>query len=304
MLKEYKKVKHIFKRPKAHVYFGFWATPTWLINLEQWILNYMNTHDENDKSLKFRLAKFIDKLFNKSSNPFLPVWRRGHSFRLFKKHQTYHYDQSSRGYVWNEEFANKLKKWHLSWLKPEYELPLWLTFYIFSFDMIWKWKFDDVRYEYPPQWTIVLFNISFSICWTQPESKDGWDLTYWEGILNYTYKYLEKLDGKQVDTLSQIIGLSDYCGYWGGCADDKFTWVVQPDYIRNKYFAEQLKKHQDMKEKDVRERKAKITCPKCGAKMKCDDTKMLTTLPPQYEYTCPKCGEIKYLDEIIETWYL
>ena len=34
--------------------------------------------------------------------------------------------------VWNRDFRKKLKKWHLNWIKPYYQLPIWLSFYIFN----------------------------------------------------------------------------------------------------------------------------------------------------------------------------
>ena len=297
MLKEYKKVKKIFKHPQVHLFFGFWQTPSWVIKLEQWLIN--NSDKEN--TFKYRAAKVLDKIFGRYANPCLPIWRRGNTFRLFSNHQTYSFDQNNRGYVWQPDFQEKLNKWHLSWLKPSYELPIWLSAYFFSFDMMWKWKYDDVRYEFPPQITFMLFNLSFSIWWTQPKTNEGgYDTMYWESILNYTYKYLDTLKGKSVDMASQLIGLSDYCGCWSSWDKNdnvQYTWTVQPSYIRNKEYARILKEHQDMKEAEIRQKAEDLKCPKCGAKVKLDEGIVLTSLPPKYQYTCPKCGEVKYLDK-------
>ena len=35
-------------------------------------------------------------------------------------------------------------------------------------------------------------------------------------------------------------------------------------------------------------------CPNCGATMVRDESKVLTSIPPQYQYICPKCGQIEY----------
>ena len=129
--------------------------------------------------------------------------------------------------------------------------------------MCWKWKYDEVRYEFPPQMTIMLFNISFSIWWKKPKNSGGYDEHYWESILNYTYKYLETIKGKPVDMMSQLIGLSDYCGCWTSLAkDDKveYIWTLQPSYLKNKEYARKLKEHQDMKEAEMRQ-KQKIKVP-------------------------------------------
>lgn len=256
MLKEYKKVKKIFRRPQVHIYFGFWQMPSWVIKIKQWMIK----NADNKHTFKFRVVKFINDIFGRDSNPCLPVWRRGNSIKLFSKYQTYSFDQNNRSLVWEQEFKDKLNKWHLSWLKPYYELPLWLSVYFFKFDMCWKWKYNDVRYEFPPQITLVLFNISFSIWWNKPKNSGGYDDHYWESILNYTYKYLDTLKGKSVDIMSQLIGLSDYCGCWTSFGkDDKveYIWTLQPSYLKNKEYARALKEHQDMKEKEFENKKIK-----------------------------------------------
>lgn len=38
----------------------------------------------------------------------------------------------------------------------------------------------------------------------------------------------------------------------------------------------------------------KYRCPKCGGGMRKDLTKVLTSLPPKYEYECDKCGHVEY----------
>ena len=99
--------------------------------------------------------------------------------------------------VWNRDIRKKLKKWHLSWIKPRYQLPIWLSFHIFNHDVGWKTKWDETRYEWPPQFTIVFFGLAFSIWLSAPEtavknlSQDG----YWEGVIDYGfYKDEENFD--------------------------------------------------------------------------------------------------------------
>ena len=131
-------------------------------------------------------------------------------------------------------------------------------------------------------------------------------MMYWETILNYNYKYIDELRGKSVDILSQIIGLSDYCGYWLSWKEDgtrTYIWNLSPEYLRNRKYAEILAQHQAMKEKEIEEKHKKITCPKCGRTMVCDEDKVLLSSPPQYEYKCPHCGETKYLfEKITNIW--
>ena len=90
-------------------------------------------------------------------------------------------------YAWNRNIRLKLRKFGLSWIPPVIQLPMWLSFHIFNHDMIWKTKFEDYRFEFPPQFTIVFFGISLSFWLQAPVDKDdpfGY-YSYWESILWY-----------------------------------------------------------------------------------------------------------------------
>ena len=87
--------------------------------------------------------------------------------------------------VWRRDIRKKLKKYHLSWLRPTIELPRFFSFHIFNRDVMTKYKYDDIVYEFPPQFTIVLFGLSFSWWLTAPKSDDCFDDAYWETMINY-----------------------------------------------------------------------------------------------------------------------
>ena len=107
--------------------------------------------------------------------PNLPVSHRGPLIRLFPKHHTL--------YKWDKDFKEKHPIF-TKYFKPCYELPIWLTFNIFNRDICWKTKWGDYRFEYPGQFTIVFFGLSFSVWNTCPvENSDDED--YWEAILHY-----------------------------------------------------------------------------------------------------------------------
>ena len=178
MWNTYNKVKHKFKKPKLHWRLGLW---------------------KND--------------------PCLPVWRRGPEIRLGKYRKNYycqngvtHYksgvsywtDNNGKQheipcwaisshkvpckYAWNRDIRIKLRKWGLGWIPPVIQLPMWLSFYIFNHDMVWKTKFEDYRFEFPPQFTIVFFGISLSFWLNAPEGVYNpiWsNCSYWESILWY-----------------------------------------------------------------------------------------------------------------------
>lgn len=55
-----------------------------------------------------------------------------------------------------------------------------------SFDLIWKWKFDDIRHESNPRIELSFFNkIHFTWEFTYNDNMDG--LMVWEAILGYLY---------------------------------------------------------------------------------------------------------------------
>ena len=127
-------------------------------------------------------------------SPLLPVWRRGNKIKLYKR-----YDEIKEirdKFTFRYEWSDIGKKSHpvLSKIfkKPIYTLPVWLSVYIFNHDLIWKTKYNDYRFEFPPQFCIVMFGWSLNI-WlvapkcNYPESAKTFttDDDYWESMLWY-----------------------------------------------------------------------------------------------------------------------
>lgn len=178
MWNTYNKVKHKFKKPELHWRFGLWK------------------HD-----------------------PCLPIWRRGPEIRLGKPRKHFYHPQNTCSikigvsyctdnngkqreipcyamsnhkfpckYAWHRDIRIKLRKWGLGWVSPVIQLPIWLSFHVFNYDLIWKTKFEDYRFEFPPQFTIVFFGISLSFWLNAPEGiyTPIWsNCNYWESILWY-----------------------------------------------------------------------------------------------------------------------
>lgn len=225
LFKTYNKAKGVFVRPKVKIHFGRWI-----------------------------------------NSPGLPVWRRGGWVTLAKSHQYYtpnstvwiktgskgdkrpdgsaitcetytpirhKLPKGSQLGVWRRDIRKKLRKWRLGWLRPVYILPTWLAFYIFNYDVIYKWKYDSIRYEYPPQFTIVFFGLALTIT-LQPPLEDEHDSmdSYWESLLAFLYQ--EECGKSVTKTLH-------YCGQWTGYQPDggKIRWFqLRKSHIQPKYHVE------------------------------------------------------------------
>lgn len=97
--------------------------------------------------------------------------------------------------VWNRNIRKKLKKLHLSWLPTRIKLPNWMKFGIDNFEMGWKTKFSEYRFEYPPVFSIIFFGLCLEFWLVNPADKNAYDDDYWEAILYYMqYKDLNKTD--------------------------------------------------------------------------------------------------------------
>lgn len=174
----YNKVKHFFKKPKLHWKFGLWkhdpCLPIWRhglhINLGKYRKHYYCPN--NCIQVKTGVSYWTDCKENQ---------REISSYSIFKH-------KLPCKYAWNKDIRLKLRKYHLSWIPPVIQLPLWCSFYIFNHDLIWKTKYEDYRFEYPPQFTIVFFGISLSF-WVQAPVEDVGNTfsyySYWESILWY-----------------------------------------------------------------------------------------------------------------------
>lgn len=228
----YNKVKKVFIKPKLHCKFGLWRNdhclPVWrrgptirifsnkFIYKHSYIVrNWVNIteYKKGDKMKNGEIAKWNIGTFNQHKLPGnLKDWDR----------------------VWNRDFRNKLKKWHLNWIKPSYQLPIFFAFHIFNHDFYWKtkWTSYDFRYEYPPQFTIVAFGLSLSF-WLKFPGNDAFNEDqYWEGILHYLY-------GKRPLELKSAISA---CSKWERIlpgTDMKYShWGFEKIFLKPEYWKE------------------------------------------------------------------
>lgn len=188
-----------------------------------------------DIFIKPKFKFFIGKWRNEGN---LPVWRRGNLLK-FAKYGEYT-DKWNYAKLESCEWNLIGKKNHpiLSKLvKPIYELPLWLSFYIFNSDIMYKtkWSEDDYRYEYPAHFTIVFFGLCFSItAYISVEDEDDWLVndSYWESLLTYAhYKDLEKTN--------------DACGWYNRPGEKGFRFKFNPKFLKKQEDRDKLKEIQD-----------------------------------------------------------
>jgi len=172
------------------------------------------------------------------NSPGLPVWRRGPIIRLGKYSKDYRESTDNKHlyipeYEWTESYKTR-HPFIAKHFKPTYKLPIWLSFHVFNFDVMWKTKYDSYRYEFPGQFTIVLFGFAFTwwnVCSIVPEDgkwpdNDG----YWESILWY--------NEAKANGMSDIEALKFASRHAGaiiknlGKDDEKNEWRMLPEYIR------------------------------------------------------------------------
>lgn len=225
LYKTYNLVKDIFAKPKLHFYFGKWINdPTLPVWRRGPIIYLFKNRDKKAYQIKsMHYVKTGSKTCTRDDGTEyqIPVYNES-THKL--PHGIKNWD-----YVWRSDIRKKLKKWHLSWIKPTIQLPIWLSFHIFNYDVMWKTKYDDFRYEFPPQFTIVFFGLSFSWWLTSPKSdKDdyGCDDFYWETILDYLYAYNKDF----VKTIKSKGYMTRYSK-----DDVSYFWTVRPEYVNQKY---------------------------------------------------------------------
>jgi hypothetical protein len=149
--------------------------------------------------------------------------------------------------VWNSNIRRKLRKWHLSWIPPVIFLPWWMVCCIRDLDVRWKPKYDDVRYEFPPIFSIRMFGLSLTFSLHAP-SKDelSMDDHYWEAILTYIHS----------DKKYSMQELIEACGTWTKYKDGNeyaTYFALRPEYIRKERLEEYYAAVSEIKAKKNKE---------------------------------------------------
>lgn len=225
----WEKVKGIFVKPSLKVYFGKWKNdpnlPVWrrgptiyLCPRKKLIKNCYILRDSvsvvvGTKKMNLGSKEYEAKIYE------------------FSRH-TLPEGLASGDYIWNRHIRKKLKKWHLGWIKPVVCLPSWMRFKILNFDVGWKTKFNEVRYEFPPQLSFVGFGLSLTFTLHSPVTCTYcYDDTYWESIL--IHLYMNK-SGELKNTIEEA-------GIWHRLEENVYYFATRPTYIvpdkQDEYYA-------------------------------------------------------------------
>lgn len=138
-------------------------------------------------------------------------------------------------YEWRPEIQEKLNRLHLGWLKPRYRwdwVPWWFKCDIRCMDVMWKTKYDSIRFERAPYFQLIIFGWSINCIMTWGSTSEDFimDDHYWESLLSYKYDY-------DCNLTKTVI----FEGRWQRHTKDKgkeYYFQVQPDYINDEYLNE------------------------------------------------------------------
>lgn len=93
----------------------------------------------------------------------------------------------------NMPMIRRCKNWIIKSFNNYYWLSIGLPFAIKKVSLGWKWKYDDIRYEWSPSFQIYFFYWQFCIFWESPDISVS-SCTYYEMYLNYKKKYHENIE--------------------------------------------------------------------------------------------------------------
>lgn len=246
LYKTYNKAKDVFVKPKLHWKFGLWKNdpclpvwrrgPVWRIGKEKCWYNNGNCYEvKNRETICIGL---IHTTLNGEPYTYKNYgW--GATHKLPGKLKT-------GNLVWDRKYR---KKWWAKIIPPRINFPMLFSFHIFNKDVTWKtkWTEYDIRYEFPPQFTIVFFGLSLSF-WLNPEIQDkdteSFD-HYWEGLLSYLY-------GKYKGDLIQTV-ISQGC--WTRYKEDgnDTYFAISKNYIKPEYwdqYEEAIELYNELKDKN------------------------------------------------------
>lgn len=232
LYKTYNKAKEVFVKPQLHWRFGIWkhdpCLPVWRRG-PIWHLGG-STYKSNAKCYQISNTHHI------KTHCAGDVAEDGTIYK-YDYYETIKHKLPGKlkngDLVWKRKYRQLFRKFGLNIAKSSIRFPIWLSFHIFNYDVFWKTKWDeyDFRYEFPPQFTIVMFGLSLSF-WLNPKCKLETDSPdhYWESLLTYIY-------GKNAGDLIQTVA---DCGRWIQTKNNQENtfFAVSKTYIKPEKYVE------------------------------------------------------------------
>lgn len=230
----HEQVKDVFQKPKLYWFIGKWSNdpclPVWRRGPILYPFGYPYKAHIQDKIKQVRNSVNV-KLYRKGD-----ILKNGEIAKWDCSQSVYHKlpgNLHDGDYIWNREIRKKLKKFHLSWIKPEYQLPIWCSFHFWNSEVIWKtkWSSTDFRFEFPGHFTIVLFGLSFSLWSNWPSTHNSYSDWYWESILHFLY-------GRTPKSLRNAVYEMGRCIYWTKEDEKKTEFTFKKEFLKEKYWPE------------------------------------------------------------------
>lgn len=237
LLDLYKEARDVFVKPKIRFYCGPWrkdpSLPVWRHGPIIKLYKHQDLAPVNPLHGRKSLRNF--KVYPVTDNVHVKIGTKTCYRNDGTSYECDCYDISSHklpkgyhnwDYAWRRDIRKKLHKYRLDWIKPIIQLPIWLSFRIFNLNTVWKTKYEDYRYEFPGQFTIVIFGFSFTWYTQAPVNiKECWtgNDDYWESMLTY-------LDCKSIKDTNLKMGM------WS--ANDGSYYRFSPDFLKEPYKSE------------------------------------------------------------------
>lgn len=245
LYKTYNKAKDVFVKPKLYWKFGLWKNdpclPVWrrgpIIDIGG------STYKNNAKC--YQVKNSVNICTGEKEGT-----RMDGSTYKYKVYNTSYHKLPNKlkqfDIVWKREYR---KKWWAKLVPARIEFPMLFSFHIFNRDVTWKtkWTNYDIRFEFPPQFTIVFFGLSLSF-WLNPEIQDRETESfdhYWEGLLSYLY-------GKYKGDLIQTV-ISQGCWTRYKEESNNTYFAISKNYIKPEYwdqYEEAIELYEELKDKN------------------------------------------------------
>ena len=227
LYRTYRNAKDMFVKPILRCRFGLWrhdpGLPIWRRGPILWLCRR--------KYRSFWQSDRGKKCYQPSDTAIIRVKGDDGSSRFITSKHNLPKGLGRFRYVWSSRIRRRLRKLHLGWFPCCIQLPVFFMFRTVNLDVMWKTKFDEIRFEYPPQFSIIAFGLSLTF-WLIPPKISG-DETIGKAIPE---NYWEPLLCHAIEGTDSVKGLVSAGGIWG--YKDVSYFGLRKEYLRPEYHEE------------------------------------------------------------------